>query len=85
MLEAAQYFDWDNVATSLKDGVGFSRTLLSEVERYQAGEGSNDKPLKVRTPQVDSQQPLSQRSRYASSSIKLENSRSTACLCRVYH
>ncbi|EON63241.1 hypothetical protein W97_02468 [Coniosporium apollinis CBS 100218] len=48
MLEAAQYFDWDNVATSLKDGVGFSRTLLSEVERYQAGKGSNGEPLKIR-------------------------------------
>ncbi|KAJ9658637.1 Aminodeoxychorismate lyase [Coniosporium apollinis] len=48
MLEASQYFDWGNVANTLKDGVGFSRTLLSEVESYQAEKGSNDEPLKVR-------------------------------------
>ncbi|OCK80082.1 hypothetical protein K432DRAFT_405020 [Lepidopterella palustris CBS 459.81] len=48
MLEAAQHFEWHNVAKKLADGEALSKILLEKVQHYLKETGSEDGPLKVR-------------------------------------
>ena len=48
MLEAAQHFDFYEVAKKLEDGKALHETLLQKVREYVDG-GGQDGPLKVKS------------------------------------